>query len=251
MPRGPRASARARGRAGGRRGRPPRRCRRVLAHADVQVGETGDLREVGHDEHLPARRRASRAAGRRRAPPVRRCRRPPRRTRASGTSSRSARMLRHASITRDSSPPLAVFASGSHGCAGPPRSGARRGRRPDGPGGSSGSTATWIAAPSIPSSSSSPRSARRRAPARPRLCPPTDPRPERRRAPPARRAPARSASRRSSAPTTRATSRSEASRRNASTSASVSPYLRCRAFRAAILALTSSSRSGSTTSDSR
>ena len=51
-----------------------------------------------------------------------------------GTSSRSASTLRHASITRDSSPPLAAFASGSDGCDVPPRNRSSTRSAPDGPG---------------------------------------------------------------------------------------------------------------------
>ena len=85
-----------------------------------------------------------------------------------GTSSRSARTLRHASIVRESSPPDAAFASGSGRLPGPRRrTGARRARRPTGPGSGSASRATSSAAPGIPSSSSSVADRRGRGRARP------------------------------------------------------------------------------------
>ena len=132
-PPAPRASGRAPRRRSASSSTSTEAVAAVLAHPDVAVREAGDLRQVRHHEHLAGRRRAGPGAARRRARPRRRSPRRPRRTRASGRRRGRPATLRHASMTRESSPPLAAFASGSDGCPAPPENRSSTRSAPDGP----------------------------------------------------------------------------------------------------------------------
>ena len=179
------------------------------------------------------RSRASRASRRPTASPAR----PPipastsSKTRV-GTSSRSARTLRHASIVRESSPPDAAFASGSGGLPGPRRQpeldplGTRRtglGQRVEGH--------LEARRPASPAARARSQIAAARAGAASRRGRGSPSPHVRRRRPASDSTSAASSASRSSA-VVRDVRRSAASARNPSTSASVSPYLRRNAFSA-------------------